>query len=116
MHGLLRFSAAWRAKLLARKGHSRRATNGFSFNSGQVARNNSRDTCCELARKKQVRSISGAYGGEHHFGRLKTFAADVCFCVDNCKFEGREPLLNFIKDVVHDLRLQKDDGSVGRRC
>ena len=28
---------------------------------------------------------------------------------------GGKRLLNFIKDVVHDLRLRKDDGSLGRR-
>ena len=47
-------------------------------------------------------------------GDLKTFAADVRFCVDNGKFEGREPLLSFIKDVMHDLRLQSDEGKHSR--
>ena len=70
---------------------------------------------CALARsQKQVRSMRERMEASIISGDLRTFAADVRFCVDNGKFEGREPLLSFIKDVVHDLRLQSDEGKHSR--
>ena len=48
-------------------------------------------------------------------GDLAGLAADLQYCQQHQKFEGKPVMLNFLKDVVHDLRLKNTSGQSSRQ-